>query len=81
MSQGEDGLMSQNHSVEMASQGSQIEVEVEMETECTAAQPLEGALENIYNIEFGQWNVRSTWRQPEDHSITKQDQTAKSTQG
>ena len=54
MSQGEDGLISQDQSVEMASQRSQSEVEVEMETECTTAQPLKGALENIDSIEFGQ---------------------------
>ena len=54
MSQGEDGLISQDQSVEMESKGSQGEVEVEMEIECSAAQPLEGALENIDSIEFGQ---------------------------
>ena len=73
MSQGEDGLVSQMHSVEMASQWSQVE----MDTECTAKLPLEGALNNMDGIEFGQWNIGDAWRQTKmDHNNIIQDQTA-----
>ena len=43
MSQGEDGVVSQEHSVEMASQGSQVEID----TEYTATLPLRGALKSM----------------------------------
>ena len=73
MSRGKDGLASQEHSVEMASQRSQDDMEIEY----TATLPLEGPLNNMDGIEFGQWSVKDAWREPEiDHNNIIQDQTA-----
>ena len=56
----------------MASQGSQDEMEIEY----TAALALEGALDNMDGIAFGQWNVKNAWRRPEIYHNNIHDQNA-----
>ena len=72
MSQGKDELGSQEQPMDVASQGSQGEMEIEY----TATLPLEGALNTLDEIEFGKWSVGNAWRQPEIGANIEKDQTA-----